>query len=58
VVVRAGHELSLAALREHLSASGFASWQLPDRIEQLDAVPRTSVGKFDKKALRARFRAP
>lgn len=24
-------------------------------IERIDAVPRTSVGKLDKKALRARF---
>ena len=39
----------------HLLAGGFARWQLPDRVEVIDAVPRTSVGKFDKKALRARF---
>ena len=26
-----------------------------DRVELIDAVPRTSVGKFDKKELRARF---
>ena len=37
--------------------AGFARWQLPDRIELIDEVPRTSVGKFDKKALRARFAA-
>jgi len=36
---------------------GFASWQLPDRIELIETVPRSSVGKFDKKALRARFAA-
>ncbi|HWO23659.1 MAG TPA: long-chain fatty acid--CoA ligase [Kofleriaceae bacterium] len=57
VVVRRGASLDLARLREHLLASGFASWQLPDRMELIDAVPRTSVGKFDKKALRARFAA-
>jgi fatty-acyl-CoA synthase len=34
---------------------GFARWQLPDRIELIDVVPRTAVGKFDKKALRSRF---
>ena len=39
----------------HLLAGGFAQWQLPDRIEVIDAVPRTAVGKFDKKALRPRF---
>jgi fatty-acyl-CoA synthase len=55
VVVRAGHRLDVAQVRAHLVAHGFASWQLPDRVEIIDAVPRTSVGKFDKKALRARF---
>ena len=44
-------------LAELLQAHGFASWQLPDRVEIIDAVPKTSVGKFDKKALRARFAA-
>ena len=57
VVVRRGAALDLARLRAHLAESGFASWQLPDRMELIDAVPRTSVGKFDKKALRARFAA-
>lgn len=41
--------------RDHLQAHGFASWQLPDRIELIEVVPKTSVGKFDKKVLRARF---
>jgi fatty-acyl-CoA synthase len=55
IVVRRGHTLALAQVRAHLAAHGFASWQLPDRIEIIDTVPRTSVGKFDKKALRSRF---
>jgi fatty-acyl-CoA synthase len=55
IAVRRGHQLDLAAVRAHLQAHGFASWQLPDRIEIIEAVPKTSVGKFDKKALRARF---
>jgi fatty-acyl-CoA synthase len=55
VVVRDGEALELAAVHEHLLGAGFARWQLPDRLELIDAVPRTSVGKFDKKALRARF---
>jgi fatty-acyl-CoA synthase len=42
-------------VRAKLAAQGFAKWQLPDRIEYLDAVPKTAVGKFDKKVLRARF---
>jgi fatty-acyl-CoA synthase len=32
-----------------------AKWALPDDIVFVEAVPKTSVGKFDKKALRARF---
>ena len=41
-------------LREHLS-SGFAKWQLPDRIEFIGEIPRTATGKFKKTALRQRF---
>jgi fatty-acyl-CoA synthase len=38
-------------LREHLAA-GLAKWQLPDAFAFIDEVPKTSVGKFDKKVLR------
>ncbi len=38
---------------EHLSAR-FMKWWIPDEIRFIDEVPKTSVGKFDKKALRAR----
>jgi fatty-acyl-CoA synthase len=31
-------------------------WALPDDVAFVDAIPKTSVGKFDKKTLRARFR--
>ena len=55
VVPRAGAEIDLDAVRAHLRDSGFASWQLPDRIEIIDEVPKTAVGKFDKKVLRGRF---
>src|SRR6266446_6272108 len=33
-----------------------AKWALPDAVEVIDAVPKTSVGKFDKKVLRERFK--
>jgi fatty-acyl-CoA synthase len=33
----------------------FARWWLPDDVVFLDEIPKTSVGKFDKKALRERF---
>ena len=41
----------------HLLAHGFAKWQLPERYEVIDAVPRTSTGKFWKLKLRERFPA-
>ncbi|CAL9493302.1 long-chain fatty acid--CoA ligase [Streptomyces sp. enrichment culture] len=43
-------------LRAFLAGS-VARWQLPERWTTLDAVPKTSVGKFDKKVLRARYAA-
>ncbi len=50
-----GFTVTLERVRAHLEAGGSARWQLPDRIEVVEAIPRTGVGKFDKKALRARF---
>ncbi len=38
-----------------LLSKGFPKWQLPDRYEWIDAVPRTSTGKFWKMKLRERF---
>jgi len=32
-----------------------AKWQLPERWSFIDAVPKTSVGKFDKKVLRKQY---
>jgi fatty-acyl-CoA synthase len=34
----------------------FASWWVPDDVVFIEAVPKTSVGKFDKKVLRERFK--
>jgi fatty-acyl-CoA synthase len=51
VVVREGATLDPADLRDFL-AETFAKWQLPDAWAFIDAVPRTSVGKFDKKVIR------
>ena len=54
VVVRDGASVTADELREHL-ARDFAKWHLPDAWTFIDEVPRTSVGKFDKKVLRRRF---
>jgi fatty-acyl-CoA synthase len=52
----ASNTVSLAAtLDAHLLRQGFAKWQLPERYEVIDAVPRTSTGKFWKLKLRERF---
>jgi fatty-acyl-CoA synthase len=58
VVLRNGKELSDEAFRAHLEGLGFANWQVPDRFEFVPEIPKTSVGKFDKKALRAQFVFP
>jgi fatty-acyl-CoA synthase len=36
-------------------AQQFARWWLPERYLFLEELPKTSVGKFDKKAMRARY---
>jgi fatty-acyl-CoA synthase len=54
VVARAEHVDRLAAgdIREYLSTR-VARWWLPDEVRFVSELPKTSVGKFDKKALRA-----
>jgi fatty-acyl-CoA synthase len=54
VTLRDGSEASPEELREHLS-SHFAKWQLPDRFEFIEQIPRTATGKFKKTELRERF---
>lgn len=39
-----------------LLAKHFAKWQLPDAIEFVREIPKTSVGKFDKKVIREQFK--
>ena len=55
VVLKAGREASTEDLRRHL-APDFAKWWLPDAFAFVDQIPRTSTGKFQKSALRERFR--
>lgn len=54
VVLKDGAKATPEELRAFLAQS-FAKWQLPDAIVFLDEIPRTSVGKFKKTALRAQF---
>ncbi|MGB3438895.1 MAG: long-chain fatty acid--CoA ligase [Actinophytocola sp.] len=52
VVLRDGQSVTPAELQEFL-AGKVAKWQLPENWTFIDEVPKTSVGKFDKKRLRA-----
>jgi len=47
--------LTPAEILEYLG-SRVAKWQLPDEVVFIESVPKTSVGKFDKKVLRERFK--
>jgi fatty-acyl-CoA synthase len=49
-----GASLTLDELREFLLGR-VAKWWLPDELVVVDEVAKTSVGKFDKKALRAQL---
>jgi fatty-acyl-CoA synthase len=53
-VVPADDSVSKEELLEHLAAH-VAKWQVPDDIVFIDEVPKTSVGKFDKKVLRHQY---
>jgi fatty-acyl-CoA synthase len=54
VVLREGQTVSAEELRDFLSTT-VARWQLPERWAFIEAVPKTSVGKFDKKRVRAQY---
>ena len=55
VVLKKGADTHPGELNEHLLKHSFAKWQLPERYEFIEAVPRTSTGKFWKLKLRERF---
>jgi fatty-acyl-CoA synthase len=54
VVLREGASVSATELRDFLGER-IARWQLPERWAFIETVPKTSVGKFDKKQLRASY---
>jgi acyl-CoA synthetase (AMP-forming)/AMP-acid ligase II len=55
VVLKPGAAASPAELRGFL-APQFPKFCLPDAFEFIDAIPRTSAGKFKKSALRERYK--
>ena len=44
---------TLADIRAYLEAEGLAKYKWPERLELIDELPRTQVGKISKVALRA-----
>jgi len=54
IVLKDGATATAEELRAFLAKS-FAKWQLPDAFVFIEAIPRTSVGKFKKLALREQF---
>lgn len=55
VVCKEGETLTAEAVKEYL-APQFAKFWLPDEILFMDEIPKTSVGKFLKRALRDRVK--
>ncbi|WP_320777921.1 long-chain fatty acid--CoA ligase [Streptomyces sp. CRN 30] len=56
VVLKEGSTADFATLRTYLAEEGgVAKWQLPERWTVIESVPKTSVGKFDKKVLRRQY---
>ncbi len=51
-----GKELTAEDVRTFLDGRVAKFW-IPERVELIDEVPKTSVGKFSKKDLRERFAA-
>ncbi|MGW3243185.1 long-chain fatty acid--CoA ligase [Streptomyces sp. NPDC001070] len=54
VVLKDGSTVGYEELRTFLGES-IARWQLPERWAVIPAVPKTSVGKFDKKVIRRQY---
>jgi acyl-CoA synthetase (AMP-forming)/AMP-acid ligase II len=54
VVTQPGVTLTKEEIYRHLEPS-FAKWWLPDEVVFIESIPKTSVGKFDKKVLRHQF---
>jgi len=60
VIVRAAEpELSVNeiqdVIRAQVDSGRLSKWAVPERVEFVDSLPKTSVGKMDKKVMRARY---
>ena len=52
-VLNPGTTVTLEEIRASMTADGVARYKLPERLEVVDEIATTKVGKIDKKALRA-----
>jgi fatty-acyl-CoA synthase len=43
------------AIREQVDNGRLSKWAIPERVEFVDSLPKTSVGKMDKKVMRAMY---
>jgi fatty-acyl-CoA synthase len=55
VVLRAGQQATESELIAHV-ADQLASYKKPQRVLFADEIPKTAVGKLNRKQLRERFR--
>ncbi|MDY6854390.1 MAG: long-chain-fatty-acid--CoA ligase [Thermodesulfobacteriota bacterium] len=49
------HKVKAEEIRSHI-AKKFAKWQLPESVLFVDTIPRTSIGKADKKVIRSEYK--
>lgn len=54
VVLKEGADVGIEDLKTYLE-DRVAKWWIPERWTLIEEVPKTSVGKFDKKVLRAQY---
>jgi fatty-acyl-CoA synthase len=54
IVAKEGSDVKADELRKYL-ADKVVRWWLPERWTFVDEIPRTSVGKYDKKTIRSRY---
>tara|TARA_B100000686_G_scaffold334835_1_gene402658 strand:+ start:23380 stop:25026 length:1647 start_codon:yes stop_codon:yes gene_type:complete len=62
VVVNSNEKLAIMGLKnifkQAVNDGVIASWAVPNRVEIVSDIPKTSVGKIDKKLLRLRYLSP
>ncbi len=55
IVVKPGETLATSEIRDFLKDRVKADWWIPKQFAFIDAIPKTSVGKFSKRDLRQMY---